>query len=332
MRYIDVFNGDADGMCALHQLRLAEPVDSELVTGLKREIDLLARVRGDSYCEVTVLDIGLDRNRAALLQLLAQGAAVRYFDHHIAHDVPVHPRLRTWIDPSAQVCTSTLVDEYLGGRFRPWAVVAAYGDGLPGTAQRLTQSLKLDTEQQSKLRALGEALNYNGYGETNADVVIHPLELFRIVHRYVDPIAFYEAEPIVKTLIGRMNADIEAAQQIPAIYQDEYCSVLQLPNAAWSRRVIGTLANRFAQSDERRSFSVLMPAEGGGLRVSLRVARAIVPAPGDDADQLCRQFGGGGRAGAAGINRMASERLDEFVQALRATARRWADRSHLSEQ
>ena len=48
MRYFDVFNGDADGICALHQIRLAEPAESELVTGVKREIELLKRVRAGS--------------------------------------------------------------------------------------------------------------------------------------------------------------------------------------------------------------------------------------------------------------------------------------------
>jgi hypothetical protein len=43
MRRIDVFNGDADGLCALHQLRLAEPVQSELVTGVKRDIKQIVR-------------------------------------------------------------------------------------------------------------------------------------------------------------------------------------------------------------------------------------------------------------------------------------------------
>jgi len=36
MAYYDVFNGDADGICALHQLRLAEPREATLVTGVKR--------------------------------------------------------------------------------------------------------------------------------------------------------------------------------------------------------------------------------------------------------------------------------------------------------
>jgi hypothetical protein len=46
MTHYDVFNGDADGICALQQLRLAEPGTSVLVTGVKRDIGLLARVDG----------------------------------------------------------------------------------------------------------------------------------------------------------------------------------------------------------------------------------------------------------------------------------------------
>ena len=44
MTHYDVFNGDADGLCALQQLRLDRPVASELVTGVKRDIQLLNRI------------------------------------------------------------------------------------------------------------------------------------------------------------------------------------------------------------------------------------------------------------------------------------------------
>ena len=54
MHLIDVFNGDADGLCALHQLRLAEPADSELVTGPKRDISLLKRVKAGAGDRITV--------------------------------------------------------------------------------------------------------------------------------------------------------------------------------------------------------------------------------------------------------------------------------------
>ena len=66
-RQFDVFNGDADGLCALHQWRLAHPAESTLVTGVKRDIALLERVPAQPGDEVSVLDISLDRNRAALI-------------------------------------------------------------------------------------------------------------------------------------------------------------------------------------------------------------------------------------------------------------------------
>src|SRR5258706_543531 len=70
MRHFDVFNGDADGICSLHQLRLGEPRDSTLVTGMKRAIALLKSVPAQAGDLVTVLDVSLDRNRAALRALL----------------------------------------------------------------------------------------------------------------------------------------------------------------------------------------------------------------------------------------------------------------------
>jgi hypothetical protein len=38
MTIYDVFNGDADGICALIQLLLAEPCDTTLVIGVKLDI------------------------------------------------------------------------------------------------------------------------------------------------------------------------------------------------------------------------------------------------------------------------------------------------------
>ena len=59
MTHYDVFNGDADGICALHQLRLADPRESVLVTGVKRDINLVKRVSAETGDTVTVLDISL---------------------------------------------------------------------------------------------------------------------------------------------------------------------------------------------------------------------------------------------------------------------------------
>jgi hypothetical protein len=56
MANYDVFNGDADGICALQQLRLQTPREATLISGLKRDIDLLQRVEPQSGDHITVLD------------------------------------------------------------------------------------------------------------------------------------------------------------------------------------------------------------------------------------------------------------------------------------
>ena len=89
MRFIDCFNGDADGICALTQLRLARPLDSELVTGVKRDINLLDNLEVSEGDQLTVLDVSMDKNRKGLDQALAAGANVFYCDHHFAGDIPV---------------------------------------------------------------------------------------------------------------------------------------------------------------------------------------------------------------------------------------------------
>jgi len=68
--HFDVFNGDGDGIIALLQLRLTEPKESILITGVKRDISLLKKVDINTASSVTVLDISLEKNSDALQYLL----------------------------------------------------------------------------------------------------------------------------------------------------------------------------------------------------------------------------------------------------------------------
>src|SRR3989338_6463664 len=160
----DVFNGDADGICALHQLRLAFPEANHLITGVKRDLSLLQHVEAASGDEVTVLDLALSQNRDALLAMLDKWVSVRYFDHHVARDIPDHPHLTVMIDTSPDTCTSLLVNRYLSGKHLIWAVVGAFGDNLREAAHKAAEPLGLKPQQLAALRELGEYLNYNGYG------------------------------------------------------------------------------------------------------------------------------------------------------------------------
>ncbi len=309
--FYDVFNGDADGICALHQLRLETPRVAELVTGVKREIALVERVTAGSGDELTVLDVSFARNAAAVASALAAGARVHYFDHHYAGDIPAHPNLNAVIDSGADVCTSLLVDRFLDGRRRVWAVVAAFGDNLAASAERAATPLHLAPHALAQLQELGECINYNAYGESVADLNYHPADLYEAISAYADPFAFIAGEPVFDILRQSRADDLFLANEIVPEAAGEQRAVYVLPNARWSRRVNGPFANLLATKHPARAHAVLTWRDGG-FSVSVR---APLQAP-RGADALCRQFdSGGGRAGAAGIDFLAESELGRFAGA-----------------
>jgi len=312
MQYFDVFNGDADGMCALHQLRLAEPREARLFTGVKRNIELLRQVPLVRGARITVLDVSLARNREALMQRLEYGMLIDYFDHHHAGAIAQHAGLRVYITQDADVCTSMLVDRHLGGSHRVWAVVGAFGDNMGAAARMLGASLELSGQALEDLRELGECLNYNAYGDSLGDLFMAPDDLYRRLRRYTDPWQFMRGEPVLATIRDGRVRDLERAGCIHPYASCAGGQVYLLPDAPWSRRVRGTWGNQLAQASPRTAHALLTSDGHGAYVVSVRAPQHHPRG----ADSLCMAFpGGGGRAAAAGIDRLAHDRLADFVAA-----------------
>jgi hypothetical protein len=309
MQFYDIFNGDADGICALQQLRLEQPLAATLVTGVKRDVRLLDRVTAKAGDELTVLDISLKTNAGAVARLLGAGARLRYFDHHAAGEIPRHANLKAFIDTAADTCTSLIVDRFLNGRQRMWAVVAAFGDNLPGPAQRAATDLDLDEVETERLRLLGECINYNAYGETIEDLHYPPADLYETLSRYRDPRDFIEGEPVLEVLKTAMEDDYDRARAIAPQMASATAAVYVLPDAAWSRRIHGFFANRLAHEHPARAHALLV----GGRDGYLASVRAPLEKP-HGADALCLKFEtGGGRQAAAGINRLPEADCARFI-------------------
>lgn len=315
MKFYDIFNGDADGICALHQLRLEEARDAELVTGVKRDIGLVARVDAQAGDRLTVLDVSLRSNAAAVRRALERGAQLQYFDHHAAGDIPQHPGFDAHIDTAPDVCTSLLVDRHLAGRHRLWAVVAAFGDNLVESAIRAAQPLQLDHTELARLHELGEAINYNAYGETVDDLYYHPADLYRVIAPYRDPRHFIFDEPVFEVLKQAGTEDLARAEDVIPEFATDAAALYVLPDAAWSRRVNGVFGNRLAQAEPQRAHAVLV-TKPDGYAVSVRAPRNKPVG----ADVLCLAFvTGGGRQAAAGINQLPREEFARFADAFRST-------------
>ncbi len=313
MAHFDVFNGDADGICALHQLRLAQPRESTLVTGVKRDINLLKRVAARSGDSVTVLDISLDKNRDELVRLLKQDVAVAYFDHHFAGEIPESNNLSVQIDTAGDVCTGLLVNRHLDGAFLPWAVTALFGDNLHDAARSAAQPLNLSDSQLDQLETLGTLLNYNGYGSTLDDLYFPPDQLYRKIQPYADPFEFIASDTTFQTLSEGFESDMNRAQSIDPVLETERCAAFTFPNESFSRRVSGVYSNQLARENPDRAHALASLLPSGDYLVSVRAPLATKTG----ADELCRQFPtGGGRKAAAGINELPGDQLQAFLDAM----------------
>ncbi len=315
MTHYDVFNGDADGLCALQQLRLAEPLDSYLITGAKRDIQLLDRVYANQDDVVTVLDISLDKNRKGLEVLLGKSISVIYFDHHFTGELPVHSRFTSYIDTAADTCTSLLVDKYLDGKYRLWAIVGAFGDNFDESARRiasqLPSSLVLAEQQLLALRELGVLLNYNGYGMDVSELHFHPEKLFREIQPFESPFDFIDQSASFKTLQAGYEDDMARVSKLKPEFETENLASYILPAEKWANRVSGVYGNRLATEAPDRAHALLTKLSNGGFRISVRAPLSTK----QGADDLCRQFNsGGGRKAAAGINLLPDHEYDRFIE------------------
>lgn len=312
--HYDVFNGDADGIIALLQLRLAEPKDSQLITGVKRDIQLLSQVAAKTdVSSLTVLDISLDKNRSALISLLEQGVPTFYCDHHQSGDIPQSPYLTTLINLDAETCTSLLINQHLKGQFQTWAIAGAFGDNMTKRAISLSHQSGLTSSQTFFLKELGTLINYNGYGASLADLHIAPAELFQTLLTYTNPFELLDdTSSVFYQLKAGYEQDLAQLEDIKATFEAEDYEVFLLPNAAWARRISGDFGNQLANQNPDKAFAVLTLNENQtDYTVSVRAPLNRR----EGADEVCNQFAtGGGRRAAAGINALQIGLVDKFVE------------------
>lgn len=308
----DVFNGDADGICSLIQLRLDQPREAQLVTGIKRDIQLLDKFSVNPGDRITVLDISLQTNSTKVREFLELGADIFYVDHHQAGEIPDHPHLKTLIDTGSAVCTGLLVNRHLHGKYALWAVAAAFGDNLNASAEQLAATLNLKQTQLDTLQELGICINYNGYGGSLDDLHFAPDRLYREMAGFNSPLAFINAKPdIFEQLKQGYRDDMTQAQSVSPTYRNDKVAAYLLPDAAWARRVSGVFGNFLANLAPDRAHAVISSTPNGDYQISVRAPLSNRTG----ADELCASFPtGGGRKAAAGINHLPVDKLDNFIK------------------
>lgn len=314
--YIDVFNGDADGIFSLIQLRkvkLVAATEQLLISGVKRDISLVQQISAEQAqnATITVLDISFDKNNIALEPLLPLADTVFYCDHHQAKSLFSHPKLTALIDTAPTECTALLINQYLGNAQPLWAVTAAFGDGLDKPAVALAQQLGLTGEQQAQLKQLGMLVNYNGYGACEADLHFAPAALYQQLFAYDSPFAVIaDVQSPFAVLKAGYDADLASARACQPLSDNTAVLAVQLDNAPWATRISGSYGNILAAENPDKAVVIASSNADGSLTISLRAPKNN---PYGAAD-ICSKFPtGGGREGAAGVNNLAANGLSDFL-------------------
>ncbi|MCK8078686.1 DHH family phosphoesterase [Vibrio sp. 1CM2L] len=314
--HYDVFNGDADGIISLLQLRKANPKCSKLVTGVKRDIKLLQNVAKESDVSgCTILDISMEKNIDALYNLIERDIPLFYCDHHRTGEVPQADNFTALINLDANTCTSLLINQHLAGRYADWAIVGAYGDNMLVNAERLSDIVGLNQDERIFLKELGTLINYNGYGSSIDDLHIDPAELFEQLMNYPSPFELKRdlSSPYYDLKSG-YEADNQHVESIVPANTSNVATIYQLPCEPWARRISGVFGNALANQAPNKAHAVLT------LNESQRDFTVSVRAPLNNrtgADEVCSQFStGGGRKAAAGINALPVDEKDKFIEIL----------------
>lgn len=313
--HYDVFNGDADGIIALLQLRLSkhavQPKESVLITGVKRDISLVKQINVTNAKSATVLDISLEKNIEPLTELLNNNVDVFYVDHHRTGDLPSSEHLTGLFDLDANVCTSLLVNKHLNGEFALWAIAAAFGDNMFASAISLANEVGVNDNQQALLKELGIYINYNGYGSNLDDLHFHPADLYQQLLAYDNPIDLInEPDSVFATLKTAYIEDMGKAESAEVLCDNNTLKSVQLADEAWARRVSGVFGNDLANQSPDKAHAVVTLNSDKTYTISLRAPLNNKQGAGE----LCAEFPtGGGRAAAAGINALPKEMLGDFI-------------------
>ncbi len=315
--HYDVFNGDADGIFALHQFRLKYPRPHTInITGVKRDIRLLKQLEKTDNATVNVFDISFASNRDSIEILLKKNNQINYFDHHFAGEISQAKNLVTHIDVAAETCTSLIVNKVVENTFPAWAICGAYGDNLHQAAEKLAKSHHIPAKKIDLLKEIGELFNYNGYGATLADLHYSPEALYLAVVPYENPFDFAEKSEELNRLRTGYREDLSKALTIAPESSTGKNRMYCFPNTPWARRVSGIFSNAKAREKRNAAHAIITENRDSSFHISVRAPLNDCR----DADTLCKAFPtGGGRAAAAGINNLPQDMLESFIAQFAST-------------
>jgi hypothetical protein len=184
-----------------------------------------------------------------------------------------------------------------------------YGDNLHEQADKFNPCF--DEITMSKLKEVGETLNYNGYGNEELDLTAHPKDVYIDLKEYESPFEYRIKSETYNKIHTHMKSDEAELSSSEILHESETGKVILLPNTRASIRYSGIYSNQQTTDSPDEAFAILTSVGGGNYRISIRSPKTNPYG----ASKLALQFPtGGGREKAAGVNELPKSELNNFIE------------------
>ena len=310
MTNYDVFNGDTDGIFAWHQLRLAFPLNTIKISGVKRDVNLLRHVNPQKGDVVTVLDISHAKNRKDVLRILKTGATIEYFDHHDPAELIDDSNITYHIDTDPHMTTGRVVDSHVDNKNHIWSIATAFGDNHFDLALEMAITEGLDAEQTKLLKEIGLSINYNSYGKTENDLFFRIHDVVSMVEDCGQDVFNIAKHEIFLKLLNNFNSDMSTASCQEPYSINEKGVIYIFPDEPWSHRILGAFSNHLVNLNKNSACAIAVLNSDHTYRISVRSSLNKPYGAGN----LCKIFRGGGREKAGGIDDLKESDLPKFKE------------------
>ena len=113
---------------------------------------------------------------------------------------------------------------------------------------------------------------------------------------------------IFSVLVANFRSDMSTASCQEPFSMQEKGVIYTFPDEAWSHRIMGTFGKHLVNSNKDLACAIAVNNSDGTYRISVRSSLNNPYGAGN----LCKDFGGGGREKAGGINNLENSDLDKF--------------------
>ena len=162
-----------------------------------------------------------------------------------------------------------------------------------------------------ELKEIGETLNYNGYGNQESDLTVHPKDVYLDIQKYKSPFQYKKLSEIYNKINTQMKSDETELNSSEILHTSKTGNIILLPT---QKHLLDTriYSNKQTTDNPSKAFAILTNINEDTYRISIRSPKNNPVG----ASKLALSFptSGGREKDLVKINELPKTELKNFIE------------------